>query len=475
MRLRFLNMCFKRSYTTSGVFMIDESLLKKLKIGNLQPEFLDKLEDGLEELQGILPPKILDPEKTLYELHKHIKKQKRNSKAQQKALEDAEKMILSIAGLAHARAGQIQPRETREERKERRFRGVDSLIEVRMLQSKITSQVALTLKESKEQLTEGNMEFRIETERYQHHHEPVKAVQEYDAVVLICSDARDDPSLFRDFVDNDILFIQVAGNLYDPKDAVAKTQLDTALRKLKQGGELIVVGHSKCGAVDANAHAGHYVGKVSGHVDMLVEAVDRRHTTPQAKDDYQANAINQAMRLAEHPIVFKKRLQVVPCLFDFTNGEDKLLTYLKDGTEPPLVTSLRASGISRLKYANDNHYALASQYSHAIVVSDPFDLGRFSNSRMLFNARLNELFAVSAFGKGLSTEAIASIEYALLKVNGVKDAPHIVITHSNPETAEELKQKMLKASKIIRDKTKNGAMITIMQYDPQTHAVSVVS
>lgn len=447
-----------------------EDILKKLKIKNLEAKYLIQL----KEIE-IISTTILDPENTLYEIYKQIKKERAKNKKQKKKLEEAENMILSIAALRH---GSVELRTEGEKQIGRRLTGRGRMMEggamTNSLHAKVIAQQPLTLKESREQLLAGNGEFRLERQKYERHHEPLETVQQYDAVVLICSDARDDITLFRDFVDNNILFLQVAGNVYDPKNPVAKAKIDAALRKLKDGGELLIIGHAKCGAVDANAHADHYIGKVSRHVDTLVELVDRRHITSHAHDDYQANTINQAMQLAEHPEVVKKRIHVTPCLFDFTNGEDRLLVNLRDGSESDLVGSLRASGISRLGHAKDNGYNLPAQYAHAIVVSDPLDLGRFSNPRIVFNARLNELFAVSAVGTDISSEAIASVEYALLKVNGVKDAPHIVIVNTDLGTAEQIKQRMLKESAIIRDKTRNGELITVAQYNQQTGAVSIV-
>ncbi|MBS3067980.1 hypothetical protein J4450_04720 [Candidatus Micrarchaeota archaeon] len=443
-----------------------EEILKKIKIKKIEPQFLSELELVINYIPGV----TLDPEKTLYDLHKQIKKRKYKNKKEEKALQDAEKMILSIGALRHARL-EVRPRGDKQRLGKRDL--MEGGVMTHILPAKIIAQQPLTLKESREQLRLGNEEFRLERQKYERHHEPFEVVQQYDAIVLICSDARDDPTLFRDFVDNNILFLQVAGNVYDPKNPVARAKVDAALRKLKDGAELLVIGHAKCGAVDANAHADHYVGKVSKHVDTLVELVDRRHITSHAHDDYQANTINQAMQLAEHPEVVKKRIHVTPCLFDFTNGEDKLLVNLREGPESDLVASLRASGISRLKYAKDNGYNLPAQYAHAIVVSDPIDLGRFSNPRIVFNARLNELFAVSAVNGEISSDAIASVEYALLKVNGVKDAPHIVIVNTDLGAAEQIKQRMLKESAIIRDKTRNGGLITIARYTQQTGALTL--
>lgn len=336
------------------------------------------------------------------------------------------------------------------------------------LETKISSQKLLDLSESDEYLKLGNDEFMLELSKYSSHHQKPDGMNEYDVAVITCADARCDSSLFRDFVDNRILFVQVAGNVIDFNDSQTRIKIESAIAKVKQGGTLINMGHSKCGAVDANSHANHYVGKVSRHVDFLVGLVDRKHSTVMADDDYKANAINQAARLTMHPIVIEKGAHVVPCLFDFTNGEAKAISYLKEGSEPGVLTNLRASGITHLKYANENSYNLQAQYAHAIVVSDPVNLGRFSNARTTFNGRLNELFCVSANDNEISSDGIASIEYALLKVNGVKDAPHVVILHTNIETAKKLKDKMLNASDIIKEKTKNGELISTYLYNKNT-------
>lgn len=342
------------------------------------------------------------------------------------------------------------------------------MVDLNSIKSKVISQKPLAIEESCSYLQAGNDEFMQECRKFGQHNGLLLAVDEYDAVVLTCADARSDCSLFRDFTSSSILFLHVAGNVYNAENAVARAKVEALIRRLKQGGMLIQLGHAKCGAVDASAHAGHYVGKVSRHVDTLVGLVDRKHSTAFAGDDYKANAINQAGRMAEHPEVIKKEVRIVPCLFDFTDAEQKMLEHLKEGAEPGLIAGMRASGVSRLEYAKDNGYDLSTQYAHAIIVSDPVDLGRFSNPRIVFNARLNEVFAVSAIGSDISSDAIASIEYALLKVNGVKDAPHIVIVHSKMETAERLRQGMLEESSVIKEKTRNGQLITIMQYDQKT-------
>lgn len=341
------------------------------------------------------------------------------------------------------------------------------------LQNKIASQIPITTEESLEYLKHGNGEFVLELNEYQSQRGELKTPKEYDAAIITCSDARCDCTLFRDFTNTAVAMMQVAGNVVDLQNKAARAKIDRVLSKVKNGGTVLETGHINCGAVDANTHADHYVGKISRHVDFLVGLVDRRQSTNFAKDDYKANAINQAAKLENHPQVIEKGLHVKQCLFDFTDGEQRVISYLKEGSEPAFIETLRESGIAIMKYASENGYGLITQYAHAIVICDPMDIGRFTNPRILFNGRLNELFCVSAIEESVSSDAIASIEYALLKVNGVKDAPHVVVLHSDRKTAEKLKSTMLATSEIIKSKTKDGSLITVAVYNKETGEIII--
>ncbi len=441
--------------------MIDELTLKKFKVRDLDSGVLEQI-----ERIDIISKDILDPERTLYELAQDLKKQHAKTREEEDALKEAVRAITAQGEVLQARHA---PRQTEKRRPFQRQRGVNLMDKTNGTHMKIVAQTPLSRAESIAVLQQGNTDFQTEVTKLDRGRIN-ESKQEYDVLMLTCADARCDATLFRDFTNQRVLVLQVAGNVYGSKDKRARAKIDAALRKLKQGGTVVLMGHAKCGAVDAHAHADHYVGKVSRHVDMLVDCVDRQGH-PHTHDDYEANAANQAQKLSEHATVKEKKLSVVPCIFDFTNGEDKALRYLGNGKEPPLLTELRHSAVSRLTYAREHHYTLPAQYAHAIVVSDPTDLGQFTNPRIAFNARLNELFAVSAMDGELSSDAIASIEYALLKVNGVKDAPHIVITHTDPKTAQKLKDQLLKESDIVREKTQNGELITIMEYNKETHGV----
>lgn len=442
--------------------MVDESALKKLKIRDLEPSLLEQLES-----LGFLSKQILDPERTLYAVYKELEKQKEQGKYDEHVLQEAVDAICAQGELLARRSIVVRHKEAG-----RAFpKGVNLMRPENSstVQTKIVSQIPLIKRESVAHLLQGNEDFQVEVKKLDKGRID-ETKKEYDIIVLTCADARCDATLFRDFTNQRILFLQVAGNVYDPKDTKSRSKLEAALDLLKPNGTVIVMGHEKCGAVDAHAHKEHYSGKISRHIDMLVNCVDR-HSSNRTHDDYQANAANQAKRLLDNRRVITKKVTVIPCIFDFTKGEDMALRFLGEGKEPNIITDLRHSGISRRAYAREHGYDLSAQYAHAIMVSDPTNLGQFTNPHVLYNARLNEVFAVSALNGELSSDAIASIEYALLKVNGVKDAPHIAITHTDVAEAKKLKDQLLKESDIIREKTRNGELISLMHYDKETHGV----
>ena len=85
------------------------------------------------------------------------------------------------------------------------------------------------------------------------------------AAVLACSDSRVPPELLFDQGLGDLFVIRLAGNI--PDDA-AMGSLEYAAEHL--GVKLaVVLGHKRCGAVDAAVKG----GEAPGHIKMLVEAI----------------------------------------------------------------------------------------------------------------------------------------------------------------------------------------------------------
>ncbi len=85
------------------------------------------------------------------------------------------------------------------------------------------------------------------------------------AVILGCSDSRVPPEIIFDQGIGDLFVVRVAGNIVD----------DTVLGSIEYAVDhlgvhlVVVLGHSKCGAVQAAVKGGH----AGGHVDALLTAL----------------------------------------------------------------------------------------------------------------------------------------------------------------------------------------------------------
>lgn len=109
------------------------------------------------------------------------------------------------------------------------------------------------------------------------------------ATVLGCSDARVPPEVVFDQGFADIFVIRVAGNV------CGESELASAEYGTKYLGTqlLVVLGHSKCGAVDATLKGAELEGSLPKLVSMIepaVESTKRKH--PNLKDD---DLLNQAI------------------------------------------------------------------------------------------------------------------------------------------------------------------------------------
>jgi carbonic anhydrase len=91
------------------------------------------------------------------------------------------------------------------------------------------------------------------------------------AVILSCSDSRVPPELLFDQGFGDLFVVRTAGNVVDD---LAIGSIEYAVEHL--GVKLIVVlGHERCGAVDATLKGGEAPGKIKAVVDAIRPAVER--------------------------------------------------------------------------------------------------------------------------------------------------------------------------------------------------------
>jgi carbonic anhydrase len=148
------------------------------------------------------------------------------------------------------------------------------------------------------------------------------------AIILGCSDSRVAPEVLFDQGLGDLFIIRVAGNIVD----------DVVLGSIEYSAEhlhtplMVVLGHSKCGAVTATA-AG---GELEGHLPSLAEAIQPAVERAKAQDgDLVVNAIREnALMVADQlrssqpimaELVKTGKLKVVAARYDLDSGQVDLL------------------------------------------------------------------------------------------------------------------------------------------------------
>lgn len=143
------------------------------------------------------------------------------------------------------------------------------------------------------------------------------------AVVVTCSDSRVPPEIIFDQGLGDLFVIRTAGNIVDD---IGLGSIEYAVEHL--GVQLIVVlGHEKCGAVDAAVKGGH----AEGHIQNLIEAIrpvvekEKKNKGDLLDNSVKANALRVVRQLnSSKPIlkefVHEKKLTIVGARYDLDDG-----------------------------------------------------------------------------------------------------------------------------------------------------------
>jgi carbonic anhydrase len=161
-------------------------------------------------------------------------------------------------------------------------------------------------------------ERRAEVSRGQH---PV-------AVILSCSDSRVPPEIVFDQGLGDLFVVRVAGNLVDD---YGLGSIEYAVKHL--GVRLILVmGHSRCGAVEAAVKGGHAPARIESIVSAIRPAVDQsRHQSGNLLDNaINANVLRMVgtLRRAQPilaPLAKSGKISVVGARYDLESGKVTLL------------------------------------------------------------------------------------------------------------------------------------------------------
>lgn len=143
------------------------------------------------------------------------------------------------------------------------------------------------------------------------------------AVIVGCSDSRVPPQVIFDQGIGDLFIIRVAGNIVDD---VALGSIEYAVEHL--GTQLVVVlGHSKCGAVIATAQGGEPHGHICSIANMIMPAVEKAKTQ---KGDLVENAIRNNIDMVvdtiknSEPVMAKSvkegKVKVIGAYYDLDSG-----------------------------------------------------------------------------------------------------------------------------------------------------------
>lgn len=160
---------------------------------------------------------------------------------------------------------------------------------------------------------------------------PLAEGQAPRAVIFSCADSRVSPELIFDQGVGDLFVVRVAGNVVGGAGATVKGSIEYAIAELKVR-LVMVLGHSKCGAVKAAiAHIDAndvLPGSIGDLVDLIKPAVVTAKGKPGNKLDnvIKANVMRGVVRLkAQDPIlapaVKKGDVKVVGGVYDLRSGK----------------------------------------------------------------------------------------------------------------------------------------------------------
>jgi carbonic anhydrase len=149
------------------------------------------------------------------------------------------------------------------------------------------------------------------------------------ASILGCADSRVPGEIVFDQGLGDLFVVRVAGNVAS-QTAIGSLEFSTAVL----GSQLIVVvGHSRCGAVIAAAKGDPLPGRIGVFVEKIKPAVNRvrAKTGDLEENSIIANVQYQAEKLAESSTILRGlinegKLKIVGGRYDLTSGKFTIVT-----------------------------------------------------------------------------------------------------------------------------------------------------
>lgn len=191
---------------------------------------------------------------------------------------------------------------------------------------------SITSDEALIKLLEGNKRFVEFKQNHPHQNETrlkeVSSSQNPFAIIVGCSDSRVPPEIIFDQGIGDLFIIRNAGNVVD-NFAIASIEYAVEHLDVKL---IVVLGHERCGAVDATIMGGHLPGQLNRLTDEIKPAINsaKRLTGDLLTNVIYANTKRIEDQISSSEDIIKefiqhKGLKVVSAYYDLDTGKVEVM------------------------------------------------------------------------------------------------------------------------------------------------------
>ena len=193
------------------------------------------------------------------------------------------------------------------------------------------AQTDLTPDAALKELIDGNKRF-VESKRQNPHQDfgrltEVAKSQKPFAAILGCADSRFPSEIIFDQGLGDLFVCRVAGNVATPEE-IGSLEFGTLVLGAKV---LVVIGHKRCGAVEATIKGAQVPGQIGSLLDAIKPAVEssKNQAGDKLENACKANVVLQANKLKASPVISQliaeNKLKVVGWYYDLDTGAVNIL------------------------------------------------------------------------------------------------------------------------------------------------------